>query len=56
MNFSTVKVGNSLVKDATYVEPMGSATFAFPAGANGDVVWTLINDLGSVGNEHRAHL
>ncbi|EHB3785049.1 fimbria/pilus periplasmic chaperone [Salmonella enterica subsp. houtenae serovar 17:z29:-] len=56
MNFSTVKVGNSLVKDATHVEPMGSATFAFPAGANGDVVWTLINDFGSVGNEHRAHL
>ncbi len=56
MNFSTVKVGNSLVIDATYVEPMGSATFAFPAGANGDVVWTLINDFGSVGNEHRAHL
>lgn len=56
MNFSTVKVGTSTVKDATYVAPMSSAIFSIPAGANGKVVWTLINDFGSVGNEHHSGL
>lgn len=56
MNFSTVKVGSSTVKDATYVAPMGSASFTLPAGASGDVVWTIINDFGSAGIEHRSRL
>ncbi|MDG1641116.1 long polar fimbrial chaperone LpfB [Klebsiella huaxiensis] len=56
MNFSTVKVGTSTVKDATYVAPMSSAIFSIPAGANGKVIWTLINDFGSVGNEHHSGL
>ncbi|ASG17114.1 molecular chaperone [Salmonella enterica subsp. enterica] len=56
MNFSTVKVGTSPVKDATYVAPMGSASFTFPTGASGDVTWTLINDFGSIGAEHRSQL
>lgn len=56
MNFSTLKVGASTVKDATYVAPMRSASFSIPNGASGDVSWTLINDFGSIGSEHRARL
>lgn len=56
MNFSTLKVGTSTVKDATYVAPMSSASFSIPNGASGDVSWTLINDFGSIGSEHRARL
>ncbi|QIR27954.1 molecular chaperone [Kluyvera genomosp. 3] len=56
MNFSTLKVGASTVKDATYVAPMSSASFSIPNGASGDVSWTLINDFGSIGDEHRARL
>ena len=56
MNFSTLKVGASTVKDATYVAPMSAASFSIPNGASGDVSWTLINDFGSIGSEHRARL
>ncbi|EBQ2673794.1 molecular chaperone [Salmonella enterica] len=57
MNFSTLKVGNSTVKDATYVAPMSTATFTLPAGNTaGDVRWTLISDYGSAGNEHHSPL
>lgn len=56
MNFSTVKVGSGIVKDATYVAPMSSASFTIPAGVSGDVTWTLINDFGSIGSEHRSRL
>lgn len=56
MNFSTLKVGTSTVRDATYVAPMSDASFTIPDGANGDVSWTLINDFGSIGDEHRARL
>jgi fimbrial chaperone protein len=56
MNFSTVKVGASTVKDATYVAPMSSASFTLPVNANGKVSWTLINDFGSVGSNHSTNL
>lgn len=56
MNFSTVKVGASTVKDATYVAPKSSASFIIPTGASGEVTWTLINDFGSIGAEHRSIL
>ena len=56
MNFSTIKMGNTSVKNATWVSPKSSASFTIPAGASGDVVWTLITDYGSVGKEHRARL
>ncbi|ALR76375.1 fimbria/pilus periplasmic chaperone [[Enterobacter] lignolyticus] len=56
MNFSQVKVGGSVVKDATYVAPMSSAAFTLPAGANGDVGWKIISDYGAAGNEYHAHL
>ncbi|MBA8130380.1 MULTISPECIES: fimbrial biogenesis chaperone [Citrobacter] len=54
MNFSSVKVGGSTVKDASYVAPMSRATFTLPAGANGDISWVIINDFGSAGAEHRS--
>ncbi|HHC4843561.1 TPA: molecular chaperone [Klebsiella oxytoca] len=56
MNFSTIKMGNTSVKNAAWVAPKSSVSFAIPAGASGDVVWTLITDYGSVGKEHRARL
>ena len=33
MNFSSVKVGGSTVKDASYVAPMSRATFTLPVGS-----------------------
>lgn len=56
MNFSTVKVGASTVKDATYVAPMSSASFTLPTNASGNVIWNLINDFGSVGSRHSTGL
>ncbi|WES69615.1 fimbria/pilus periplasmic chaperone [Superficieibacter sp. HKU1] len=56
MNFSLVKVGGSMVKDATYVSPGSSATFTIPAGASGQISWTLISDFGATGAEHHTSL
>ncbi|MBV8042159.1 molecular chaperone [Pluralibacter sp.] len=56
MNFSIVKIGNNMVKDATYVAPMSSARFTVPAGATGDVNWKIISDFGAAGKEFHAHL
>lgn len=56
MNFSTVKVGASTVKNATYVAPMSSASFTLPTNATGNVTWNLINDFGSVGSNHSSGL
>ncbi|MEO3989023.1 fimbrial biogenesis chaperone [Pseudocitrobacter cyperus] len=56
MNFSVVNVGHSMVKDATYVAPMSTATFTLPANATGDVSWKIISDFGAAGKEYRAHL
>ena len=55
MNFQEVKVAGKEVKEVTYVAPMGSASFALPAGTNGSSVsWKIISDYGGVGNEHTA--
>lgn len=54
MNFHQVKIGNHLVKNATFVMPMSQATFAVPSGVSGSVSWKLISDYGGVGAEHRS--
>ncbi|MCY4763089.1 fimbrial biogenesis chaperone [Klebsiella aerogenes] len=55
MNFSILKVGGKVVKDATYVAPKASASFTLPAGATGNISWQLINDFGAAGSEHHAN-
>lgn len=52
MNFNQVKIGNHLVKDATFVMPMSNATFTTPPDASGTVSWKLISDYGGIGAEH----
>lgn len=52
MNFNQVKIGNHVVKDATFVMPMSNETFTTPPGASGPVSWRLISDYGGVGAEH----
>ncbi|WP_337262969.1 MULTISPECIES: fimbrial biogenesis chaperone [unclassified Serratia (in: enterobacteria)] len=52
MNFNQVKVGGRELKEATFVAPMSSASFAVPAGAVGQVTWKIISDYGGVGAEH----
>ncbi|NTY88598.1 molecular chaperone [Serratia fonticola] len=53
MNFQQVKVGGQELKEVTYVAPMGTATFALPAGVSGgSVSWKIISDYGGIGNEH----
>lgn len=56
MNFQMVTVAGKAVKDATFVPPMGSATFSLPAGAGNGVSWKLISDYGGMGDEHSASL
>ncbi|EAW1054971.1 long polar fimbrial chaperone LpfB [Salmonella enterica] len=56
MNFSLVNVGTTMIQDATYVAPMSNSTFTIPAGAAGDVSWTLISDYGAAGAKHSSHL
>ncbi|MGR7197992.1 fimbrial biogenesis chaperone [Klebsiella aerogenes] len=55
MNFSILKVGGKVVKDATYVAPKASASLTLPAGAAGNISWQLINDFGAAGSEHHAN-
>lgn len=56
MNFSTVMVNNTPVKDVTFVAPFSSTTFAMPKAQNhADVKWHIINDFGMAGSEHNAH-
>lgn len=55
MNFSILKVGGKVVKDATYVAPKASTSFTLPAGAAGNISWQLINDFGAAGSEHHAN-
>ncbi|ELY4775401.1 fimbrial assembly chaperone [Cronobacter turicensis] len=56
MNFSTVTVNNTPVKDVTFVAPFSSAAFAMPkAQSHADVKWRIINDFGMAGSEHTTH-
>ncbi|CAI1771959.1 molecular chaperone [Serratia fonticola] len=53
MNFQQVKVGGQEVKDVTYVAPLGTTSFALPAGTSGNSVsWKIISDYGGIGNDH----
>lgn len=57
MNFQQVTVGGKEVKEATYVAPMSSASFALPAGAaGGSVQWKIISDYGGIGELHTGTL
>ncbi|HCI5658083.1 TPA: molecular chaperone [Klebsiella variicola subsp. variicola] len=57
MNFSTVKVNNSLVKDALLLAPLSSNEYALPNGvSSGTVIWKIINDQGGIGPEHKTTL
>ena len=57
MNFSTVKVNNSLVKDALLLAPFSSNEYALPNGvSSGTVIWKIINDQGGIGPEHKTTL
>jgi P pilus assembly chaperone PapD len=57
MNFQEVKVAGKEVKEATYVAPGGTASFALPAGVSGgSVSWKLISDYGGIGPVHTGTL
>jgi P pilus assembly chaperone PapD len=57
MNFQEVKVAGKEVKEATYVAPGGTASFALPAGVSGgSVSWKLISDYGGIGPAHTGTL
>ena len=57
MNFSAVKVNNSLVKDALLLAPFSSNEYALPNGvSSGTVIWKIINDQGGIGPEHKTTL
>lgn len=46
INLHTVYVGNSEIKEAGMVPPLGSHTLTAPAGASGNISWRAINDYG----------
>ncbi|MCT6592722.1 fimbria/pilus periplasmic chaperone [Pantoea dispersa] len=46
MNLKAVSVGGKEVGNLTYVPPQGSVTLPLPAGADGAVKWSVINDQG----------
>lgn len=55
MNFQEVVIGGKVIKDATYIAPMSSTSFAMPAGVTGNrVSWKIINDFGGMGSLHVA--
>jgi fimbrial chaperone protein len=55
MNFSTVTINGTAVKDALWVAPRSDATFSLPAGSSSNEVhWKLISDYGAAGNDHHA--
>lgn len=57
MNFQEVTVGEKEVKEATFVAPMSTASFAMPAGAtSGSVNWKIISDYGGIGPQHKGTL
>ncbi|CAI1579832.1 Chaperone protein fimC precursor [Serratia fonticola] len=57
MNFQEVKIAGKVVKEANYVAPGGTASFALPAGVSGgSLSWKLISDYGGIGKEHTAIL
>lgn len=57
MNFSTVKVNNTLVKDALLLAPFSSSEYALPnRESSGTVIWKIINDQGGIGPEHKTTL
>ncbi|MGL5389663.1 MAG: fimbrial biogenesis chaperone [Serratia sp. (in: enterobacteria)] len=57
MNFQQVTLAGKEVTSATYVAPMGRASFALPAGAtNGSVTWKIISDYGGTGALHTGGL
>lgn len=53
MNFATLSVGSQKVKAPRYVAPFGNAQYTLPAAASGTIVWSIINDFGGTGPEHK---
>ncbi|MDI5036122.1 long polar fimbrial chaperone LpfB, partial [Salmonella enterica subsp. enterica serovar Montevideo] len=36
-----------------YVAPFGNAQYTLPAAASGPIAWSIINDFGGTGPEHK---
>ncbi|EGI0914386.1 fimbria/pilus periplasmic chaperone [Salmonella enterica] len=53
MNFATLSVGSQKVKAPRYVAPFGNAQYTLPAAASGPIAWSIINDFGGTGPEHK---
>ncbi|MGU6721477.1 fimbrial biogenesis chaperone, partial [Salmonella enterica subsp. enterica serovar Pomona] len=41
------------VKAPRYVAPFGNAQYTLPAAASGPIAWSIINDFGGTGPEHK---
>ncbi|POP41998.1 long polar fimbrial chaperone LpfB [Superficieibacter electus] len=53
MNFADIAIGGHKLKKPRYVAPFGSARYSLPAGAGGQITWSIINDFGGTETEHR---
>jgi P pilus assembly chaperone PapD len=51
-NFNEIRVDGKKVNDATFVPPMGVATFTAPSGSRGKVTWKIINDYGAASQQY----
>lgn len=53
MNFATISVGGHKIKNPRYAAPHSSVHYPLPAGANGQISWSIINDFGGTGPIHQ---
>lgn len=56
MNLASLSVGGKEIRGAEAIPPLGTQTYALPAGASGDVTWKVITDFGGEGRAERASL
>lgn len=52
MNFADISIGGKKLKNPRYAAPFSSTRYALPAGASGQIVWSIINDFGGTGPAH----
>lgn len=57
MNFNEISVAGKKLEDVSYVLPGSTARFDLPKGvSSGSVTYKLINDYGSIGEEHKSSI
>lgn len=56
MNLKSLIIGKTELHEVSYISPYGQVSWSIPAGADGDVIWTVINDQGGVSRRFKVAL